>query len=87
MTEIHWYHLSTSENELGVVIASAEGSPEGVSMVPTSWSEMQCPQTLIKEPRKVARVIPEKLIAKAKKEKIANKENKLLKEEPGEEME
>ncbi|XP_041985217.1 exosome complex component CSL4 [Aricia agestis] len=61
MTEIHWYHLSTGENELGVVIATAEGSPQGVSMVPISWSEMQCPKTLVKEPRKVARVIPENI--------------------------
>ncbi|XP_059048457.1 exosome complex component CSL4 [Achroia grisella] len=61
MTEIHWYHLSTSENELGVVIAAAEGSPQGVTMVPISWSEMQCPKTLVKEPRKVARVIPENI--------------------------
>lgn len=59
MTEIHWYHLSTAENELGVAIATAEGSPQGVSMVPISWSEMQCPKTLVKEPRKVARIIPE----------------------------
>ncbi|CAG5014075.1 unnamed protein product [Parnassius apollo] len=61
MTEIHWYHLSTAENELGVVIATAAGSPQGVSMVPISWSEMQCPKTLVKEPRKVARVIPENI--------------------------
>ncbi|CAG4993483.1 unnamed protein product [Colias eurytheme] len=61
MTEIHWYHLSTAENELGVVIATAEGSPQGVSMVPISWSEMQCPKTLVKEPRKVARVIPDNI--------------------------
>ncbi|CAB3227727.1 unnamed protein product [Arctia plantaginis] len=59
MTEIHWYHLSTAENELGVAIATAEGSPQGVSMVPISWSEMQCPKTLVKESRKVARIIPE----------------------------
>lgn len=59
ITEIHWYHLSTAENELGVAIATAEGSPQGVSMVPISWSEMQCPKTLVKEPRKVARIIPE----------------------------
>lgn len=80
MVEIHWYHLSTSENELGVVIATAEGSPQGVSMIPTSWSEMQCPKTLVKEPRKVARVIPEKLIGKSKKDKITNKENVLKKD-------
>ncbi|XP_026754437.1 exosome complex component CSL4 [Galleria mellonella] len=61
MTEIHWYHLSTAENELGVVLATAEGSPQGVSMIPISWSEMQCPKTLVKEPRKVARVIPENI--------------------------
>ncbi|PZC80681.1 hypothetical protein B5X24_HaOG214082 [Helicoverpa armigera] len=61
MTEIHWYHVSTAENELGVVIATAEGSPQGISMVPISWSEMQCPKTLVKEPRKVARVIPENI--------------------------
>lgn len=64
MTEIHWYHLSTAENELGVVIATAEGSPQGVSMLPISWSEMQCPQTLVKEPRKVARVIPDNINSK-----------------------
>lgn len=61
MTEIHWYHISTAENELGVVIATAEGSNQGVNMVPISWSEMQCPKTLVKEPRKVARVIPENI--------------------------
>lgn len=61
MTEIHWYHLSTAENELGVVIATAEGSPQGINMVPISWSEMQCPKTLVKEPRKVARVLPENI--------------------------
>lgn len=26
-------------------------------MVPVSWTEMQCPKTHIKEPRKVAKVI------------------------------
>ncbi|XP_034837176.1 exosome complex component CSL4 [Maniola hyperantus] len=61
MTELHWYHLSTAENELGVAIATAEGSPQGVSMLPISWSEMQCPKTLVKEPRKVARLIPENI--------------------------
>lgn len=30
-------------------------------MLPISWSEMQCPKTLVKEPRKVARVIPENI--------------------------
>ncbi|XP_050685341.1 exosome complex component CSL4 [Leptidea sinapis] len=61
MTEMHWYHITTAENELGVVIATAEGSPQGISMVPISWSEMQCPKTLVKEPRKVARVVPDKV--------------------------
>ncbi|GBP06271.1 Exosome complex component CSL4 [Eumeta japonica] len=61
MMEVHWYHLSTAENELGVVIATAEGAPQGVNMVPISWSEMQCPKSLVKEPRKVARVLPENI--------------------------
>ena len=30
-------------------------------MVPVSWTEMQCPKTLIKESRKVAKVIPEEV--------------------------
>ncbi|XP_058796031.1 exosome complex component CSL4 [Phymastichus coffea] len=58
MTEAHTYQLSTAENELGVVIAHSE---EGVAMVPVSWTEMQCPKTLIKELRKVAKVIPEEV--------------------------
>lgn len=78
MTEMHWYHISTAENELGVVIATAEGSPQGVNMIPISWSEMQCPKTLVKEPRKVARVIPENinqnlLISKEKEKGDGNK--------------
>jgi hypothetical protein len=28
-------------------------------MVPISWTEMQCAKTYVKEPRKVARVVPE----------------------------
>ncbi|CAK1540990.1 unnamed protein product [Leptosia nina] len=59
MREMHCYYLTTAENELGVVICTAEGSPQGIHMVPISWSEMQCPKTLVKESRKVARVIPE----------------------------
>ena len=46
------------ENELGVVIARSEA---GVPMVPVSWTEMQCPETYVKEPRKVAKVIPDHL--------------------------
>lgn len=52
------YLLTTAENELGVVIAQSE---VGVNMVPVSWTEMQCPQTYMKEQRKVAKVIPEHL--------------------------
>ncbi|XP_003738117.1 exosome complex component CSL4 [Galendromus occidentalis] len=49
------YILTTAENELGVVIAL---SSAGVPMVPISWTEMQCPKTLEKEFRKVAKVVP-----------------------------
>ncbi|KAL1502770.1 hypothetical protein ABEB36_007868 [Hypothenemus hampei] len=56
ITEAHTYQLSTAENELGVVIAYSEN---GTSMVPISWTEMQCPNTLVKEPRKVAKIVPE----------------------------
>ncbi|KAJ4446332.1 hypothetical protein ANN_13027 [Periplaneta americana] len=31
----------------------------GAAMVPISWTEMQCPKTYVKEPRKVAKVVPE----------------------------
>ncbi|XP_012255980.2 exosome complex component CSL4 [Athalia rosae] len=59
LTEVHTYQLTTAENELGVVIAHSE---EGVSMVPVSWTEMQCPKTFNKEFRKVAKVVPEHVI-------------------------
>jgi len=52
------YLLTTGENELGVVIARSEA---GSSMVPVSWTEMQCPDTYVKEHRKVAKVIPDHL--------------------------
>jgi len=52
------YLLTTGENELGVVIATSEA---GASMVPVSWTEMQCPETYVKENRKVAKVIPDHL--------------------------
>lgn len=59
-TELSCYQLSTAENELGVVVALAnESGPYGVPMVPISWTEMQCPDTLVKEPRKVAKIVPE----------------------------
>ncbi|XAR65813.1 hypothetical protein NMG60_11011763 [Bertholletia excelsa] len=47
------YYLSTAKNELGVV--SAE-STAGATMVPVSWTEMQCPLTGQVELRKVAKV-------------------------------
>lgn len=47
------YYLSTAQNELGVV--SAE-SIAGGTMVPISWTEMQCPLTGQIEQRKVAKV-------------------------------
>merc|ERR1719461_299929 len=52
------YLLTTAENELGVVIARSEA---GSSMIPVSWTEMQCPVTYVKEFRKVAKVVPEQL--------------------------
>lgn len=47
------YFLSTSSNELGVIIAK---SLSGHSMVPKSWNEMLCPITQALESRKVAKV-------------------------------
>ncbi|PSN43592.1 Exosome complex component CSL4 [Blattella germanica] len=60
LTEVHTYPLSTAENELGVVIAHSEA---GATMVPVSWTEMQCPKTYVKELRKVAKIIPESAAA------------------------
>ncbi|XP_029658035.1 exosome complex component CSL4 [Octopus sinensis] len=54
--DAHSYLLTTAENELGVVVATSEA---GYPMVPISWKEMQCPHTLIKEKRKVAKVQPQ----------------------------
>lgn len=31
-------------------------------MIPVSWTEMQCPKTLVKEYRKVAKVLPEDVV-------------------------
>ncbi|XP_059619098.1 exosome complex component CSL4 [Phlebotomus argentipes] len=57
-TELHHYQLTTAENELGVAMAISKNDSTGVvPMVPISWDEMQCPETLMKEPRKVARVV------------------------------
>ncbi|CAA0814496.1 Nucleic acid-binding- OB-fold-like protein [Striga hermonthica] len=47
------YYLSTAKNELGVV--SAE-SAAGTTMIPISWTEMQCPSTGQIELRKVAKI-------------------------------
>ncbi|XP_078152817.1 nucleic acid-binding, OB-fold-like protein [Carex rostrata] len=47
------YYLSTAKNELGVVSAQ---SISGGTMVPISWTEMQCPLTGQIEQRKVAKV-------------------------------
>ncbi|KAG1359704.1 exosome complex component CSL4 [Cocos nucifera] len=46
------YYLSTAKNELGVVSAQ---SIAGATMVPISWTEMQCPLTGQVEQRKVAK--------------------------------
>lgn len=60
--ELNCYQLTTAENELGVVVAvSKEVAASGTAMVPVSWTEMQCPKSLIKEPRKVAKIVPEKM--------------------------
>lgn len=67
---MHCYQLSTAENELGVVVAmAAESGSHGVPMVPVSWTEMQCPQTLAKEFRKVARVVPESSVQNAQNQR------------------
>lgn len=64
LTELTCYQLSTAENELGVVVAFASNTDldEGVPMVPLGWTEMQCPNTLVREERKVAKVVPESAI-------------------------
>jgi exosome complex component CSL4 len=48
------YYLSTAKNELGVVLAK---SISGEALVPISWEQMQCPSTLKKEYRKVAKFV------------------------------
>ncbi|KAK9876402.1 hypothetical protein WA026_012713 [Henosepilachna vigintioctopunctata] len=58
ITEAHNYQLSTAENELGVAVAYSE---HGHPMIPISWTEMQCIKTYVKEPRKVAKLIPENI--------------------------
>ncbi|GIY51861.1 exosome complex component CSL4, partial [Caerostris extrusa] len=58
---VHSYNLSTAEDELGVLLANSEA---GYEMVPTSWSEMMCTKTFVKEPRKVAQVVPQNFTSK-----------------------
>ncbi|XP_031627000.1 exosome complex component CSL4 [Contarinia nasturtii] len=71
--ELHCYQLSTAENELGVVVAhAAESGPQTVPMVPVSWSEMQCPNTLVKEFRKVAKIVPESAVQEATNNKMTD---------------
>lgn len=49
------YVLSTAGNELGVVLARCDEC--GEMMSPTSWCEMQCNKTGVREKRKVAKTI------------------------------
>lgn len=49
------YYLSTARNELGVVLARAEGS--GELMVPVSWREMEDLESGVREVRKVAKPV------------------------------
>lgn len=51
--DLRSYILGTARNDLGVVFAKSASS--GLPMVPTSWTEMQCPQTAMVEKRKLAR--------------------------------
>lgn len=70
--ELSCYQLTTAENELGVVVAVAsEGGVYAPPMVPISWTEMQCPETLVKEARKVAKIVAESTI---KEEVLDNEE-------------
>lgn len=58
------YLVTTAENELGVAIAKSAAT--GKPMVPVSWTEMQCPDTFVKEMRKIAKICPENLVEMAK---------------------
>lgn len=49
------YILSTASNELGVVLARCHEC--GEMMSPTSWCDMQCNKTSVREKRKVAKVM------------------------------
>ncbi|XP_058467156.1 exosome complex component CSL4 [Malaya genurostris] len=59
LVELNTYYLTTAENALGVAVAMSTRSSEPIPMVPVGWTEMQCPMTLVKEPRKVAKIVPE----------------------------
>lgn len=60
------YLLSTAEDDLGVVLGLGRpaysgttdvlGATSGTPLLPASWTEMICPRTLARFPRKVARV-------------------------------
>ncbi|KAF1745555.1 hypothetical protein MXB_2149 [Myxobolus squamalis] len=50
------FHISTSEKELGVILAKSRFDEKSF-LIPVSWSEMICPVTHKKELRKVAKVI------------------------------
>jgi exosome complex RNA-binding protein Csl4 len=68
--ELHTYSLSTAENELGCVVATARlatsiNNCSPTPMVPVSWNWFQCPVTLTKEPRKVAKIMSENALASA----------------------
>jgi exosome complex component CSL4 len=52
--DMNSYYLTTAKNELGVISATCASS--GGKMVPISWQVMQCPLSMQKEQRKVARI-------------------------------
>ena len=54
--DLRSYILSTARNDLGVIFAKSASS--GQPLVPISWSEMQCPETLMLEKRKLATTAP-----------------------------
>lgn len=48
--------------KLIITLKTAIDYVTGVAMIPISWTQMQCPKTLRKEYRKVAKVVPEHII-------------------------
>lgn len=54
-----------------VVAHTAESGETGVPMVPVSWTEMQCPKTLVKELRKVAKIVPESAVQEATNNEVS----------------